>query len=93
MNTKNTTETKTTVRHPAHLIITGYSVQACDPYGADNRETLEIVGDGGQIVTALADWIAMRDRDAKSGSKFAVEDLQRLAGAMGLDYVATTSEG
>jgi hypothetical protein len=93
MNTTNTTETRTTVRHPAQLIITGYSVQACDPYGKPNRETLEIVGDGGQIVTALVDWIALRDRDAKSGSKFAAEDLQRLAGAMGLDYVATTSEG
>jgi len=93
MNITNTTETRTTVRHPAQLIITGYSVQACDPYGKPNRETLEIVGDGGQIVTALVDWIALRDRDAKSGSKFAAEDLQRLAGAMGLDYVATTSEG
>ena len=92
MNTTNTTETRTTVRHPAHLIITGYSVQACDPYGETNRETLEIIGDGGQIVTALVDWIAMRERDARSGSKFATEDLQRLAGAMGLDYAATTSE-
>jgi len=93
MNTTNTTETRTTVRHPAHLTITGYSVQAFDSYGETNRETLEIIGDGGQILNALIDWIERRDGEAKDGSKFAAEDLQRLAGAMGLDYVATTSEG
>ena len=81
------------MRHPAHLIITGYSVLACDPYGETNRQTLEIVGNGGQIVDALVDWIGMRSRDAKSGSKFAAEDLQQLAGAMGLEYVKTTNEG
>ena len=80
------------MRHPAHLIITGYSVQACDPYGETNRQTLEIIGDGRQIVDALVDWIGMRGRDAKSGSKFAAEDLQRLAGAMGLEYNVSTEE-
>lgn len=92
MNKTTTQETRTVVRHPAHLIITGYSIQAADPYGKESRETLEVVGDGDQIISAIVDWLAMRHRDAQGGSQYAKQDLERLAGAMGLSYGVKTEE-
>ncbi|MEL0118681.1 MAG: hypothetical protein VXB01_07040 [Opitutae bacterium] len=92
MDTTVTTVNRTVVRHPAHLIITGYSIIASDPYGDENRETVEIIGDADQITNGLVDWIALRHRDAQGGSKFAAQDLERIAGAMGLTYPTTTGE-
>ena len=92
MNKATTTETRTVVREPAHLIITGYSIQAADPYGEESREVLEIVGDGDQILNALVDWLALRHRDAQGGSQYAKQDLERLAGSMGLSYGVKTEE-
>lgn len=91
MDTTVSNVTRTVVRHPAHLIITGYSITASDPYGDENRETIEIIGDADQIMNALIEWIAQRHRDAQGGSKFAAQDLERLAGYMGLTYPTTTT--
>lgn len=92
MNTTTTGTKRTVVRHPAHLVISGYSVQASDPYGDINREVIDIIGDSDQIMTALVDWCAQRHRDAQGGSNLAKEDLARIAGAMGLAYGFTTEE-
>lgn len=80
------------VRHPVHLTITGYSIQASDSYCDETRETLDIIGDGDQITTALIDWIAQRHREAQGGSQDAKQDLERLAGSMGLSYGVKTEE-
>lgn len=92
MNNTKTTETRTTVRHPGILQITSYSILAADPYGEQHRDIIEVVGDGDQIVTELVSWVAMRHKDAQGGADYAVESLARLAGAMGLEYPATTKE-
>ena len=92
MNKTTTQETRTVVRHPAHLSITGYSIQAADSYCDETRETVDIVGDDGQILTALDAWIAQRHREARNGSQYAKQDLERLAGSMGLAYVVETEE-
>ena len=93
MNKTTTQETRTVVRHPAHLIITGYSIQAADSYCDETRETLDIVGDADQIIGAVDGWIAQRHREAQNGSQCAKQDLERLAGSMGLAYVVKTAEG
>ena len=80
------------VRHPAHLIITGYAIQAADSYCDETRETLDIVGNGNQIIDALDAWICQRHREARNGSQFAKQDLERLAGSMGLSYGVNTAE-
>ena len=92
MNNTKTTETRTTVRHPGILQITGYSILAADPYGENHRDIIEIIGDGDQIVAEVVAWVAMRHKDAQGGADYAIESLQRLAGAMGLEYPATTGE-
>ena len=92
MQKTTTTETRTVVRQPAHLMITGYSITAQDPYGDSDRQVLEIIGDSrDQIVSAVADWAKSRHRVATTDS-LAEKDLQRVAEAMGLKYVTTTSE-
>lgn len=80
------------VRHPVHLTITGYSIQAADSYCDETRETLDIVGDGDQIINAVDAWIVQRHRDAQGGSQYAKQDLERLAGSMGLAYGVKTEE-
>ena len=92
MNKTTTQETRTVVRHPAHLIITGYSIQAADSYCDETRETLDIVGDADQISSAVDAWISQRHREARNGSQYAKADLERLAGSMGLAYVVNTEE-
>ena len=92
MQKTTTTETRTVVRHPAHLAITGYSITAQDPYGEPDRQFLEIIGDGtDQILDAVVAWIESRHRVATTDS-LAEKDLKRVAEAMGLEYVTTTSE-
>lgn len=92
MQKTTTTETRTVVRQPAHLMITGYSITAQDPYGESDRQVLEIIGDGrDQIVEAIAHWAKSRHRVATTDS-LAEKDLKRLAEAMGLEYVTATSE-
>jgi hypothetical protein len=89
MNKTTTVDTRTVVRQPALLEITSYRIQASDPYG------LEITGDGEQIMNALVDFIADRHREAQSSyssKRKATEDLERLAGAMGLAYGVKTEE-
>ena len=90
MNKTTTTETRTVVRHPVHLTITGYSIQAADSYCDETRETLDIVGDGDQIIGAIDAWIAQRHKEARNGSQYAKQDLERLAGSMGLSYSVKT---
>ena len=92
MNKTTTTETRTVVRHPMHLTITGYSIQAADSYCDETRETFDIIGDGDQIINALDAWIAQRHGEARKGSQYAKQDLERLAGSMGLAYVVETAE-
>ena len=95
MNKTTTVDTRTVVRQPALLEITSYRIQASDPYGDPTRETLEITGDGEQIMNALVDFIADRHREAQSSyssKRKATEDLERLAGAMGLAYGVKTEE-
>lgn len=92
MNTTTTNVSRTVVRHPAHLIISGYSITASDAYGEENRETIEIIGDNDQIISELVAWCAQRHRDAQGGSGLAKQDLERLAGAMGLSYGVKTEE-
>lgn len=95
MQTTTTVDTRTVVRKPALLEITTYRIQASDPYGDPTRETLEITGDGEQIMNALVDFIADKHRDAQSSygcKRQAIADLERLAGAMGLAYVVKTEE-
>ncbi len=92
MQKTTTTETRTVVRQPAHLMITGYNITAQDPYGESDRQVLEIIGDGrDQIVEAIAHWAKSRHRVATTDN-LAERDLSLIAEAMGLEYVTTTSE-
>jgi hypothetical protein len=97
MNTIKTTETRTVVRHPEHLSISSYSISAFDSYSKEDREVVDIVGDGDQIINAFIDWVAGRHREAQNlavptVAEQATQDLARLAGAMGLEYPAKTTE-
>lgn len=92
MDTTTHNTTRTVVRNPHHIIISGYSITASDAYGDENRETIEIIGGPDQIVSNLVDWVDIRHRDAQAGSEHAKQDLERLAGAMGLSYGVKTEE-
>ena len=92
MDTTTHNTTRTVVRNPQHIIISGFSITASDAYGDENRETIEIIGKPDQIVSNLVDWVDIRHRDAQAGSEHAKQDLERLAGSMGLAYVVKTAE-
>ena len=95
MQTTTATETTTTFRNPANFHISLHSVIASDPYGEAERQIVEIVPEGDVIMECLVRIVSSLQDSAtgKYKSPLAFERLQRLAGAMGLDYVATTSEG
>ena len=95
MQTTTATETTTTFRNPANFHISLHSVMASDPYGETERQIVEIVPEGDEVMNCLVR-IVSGLQDSAIGpfkSQLAVERLQRLAGAMGLEYVATTGEG
>lgn len=95
MQTTTATETTTTFRNPANFHISLHSVTASDPYGESERQIVEIVPEGDAMMECLVRIVSSLQDSATGNYKsaLAVERLQRLAGAMGLDYVATTSKG
>jgi hypothetical protein len=73
-----------------------------DPYGPSDRIEVVYYGDSGEVVDAIVDYVADMQRDITrrfpseasdpSGlTRFAIERLQRIAGAMRLAYVPPTA--
>ena len=94
MQTTTATETTTTFRNPANFHISFHSVTASDPYGETERQIVEIVPEGDAVMECLVRIVSSL-QDSATGSfksQLAVERLQRLAGAMGLEYNVKTEE-
>jgi len=94
MQTTTATETTTTFRNPANFHISFHSVTASDPYGEAERHIVEIVPEGDAIMGCLVRIVSSL-QDSATGSfksQLAVERLQRLAGAMGLEYIVKSEE-
>jgi hypothetical protein len=73
-----------------------------DFYGENERRELVYWADTGEILSAIVDYVAVMQQelqraadrgesDLVSTRQYTVERLQRIAGAMGLDYVAPTA--
>ena len=94
MQTTTTTEQTTTYRNPANLHISTHSIRISDGYGEQSRDVVEIIPEGDEIMGQLVRLVSSL-RDSAEGSyksPLAVERLQRLAGAMGLEYSVSTEE-
>lgn len=96
MNISSKTEQVTTYRDVDRINISTYSIEARDPYGVENRQMLEVIGNGDQIMDAMVRFIENDHRwvtnNTAEASAVALARLQRLAGAMGLAYVVKTEE-
>lgn len=73
-----------------------------DFYGENERRELVYWADTGEILSAIVDYVAVMQQELKraaergesdlvSTRQYTIERLQRIAGAMGLDYAAPTA--
>ena len=96
MNTHLRNVKTTAYRDFDHISISTYSIEVRDAYGADDRQVVEIIASDDEIMEALIKFISIDHRwlqkNTEDNGTGALERLQRLAGAMGLEYVATTGE-
>ena len=94
MQTTTTTEQTTTYRYPANFHISTHSIRVSDAYGEQSRDIVEIIPEGDEIMEQLVRLVSSLKDSAEGSYKsaLAVERLQRLAGAMGLEYPAATGE-
>ena len=96
MRISSKTEQVTTYRDVDRINISTYSIEARDPYGVENRQMLEVIGNEDQIMDALVRFIENDHRwvtnNTEESAAVALARLQRLAGAMGLSYGVKTAE-
>ena len=96
MNTYLKNVKTTAYRDFDHISISTYSIEVRDAYGADDRQVIELIASDDEIMEALIKFISIDhrwvQRNMENNGTGALERLQRLAGAMGLEYVATTNE-
>lgn len=94
VNINSFEETTTQYRNPGNLHISLHSVRASTAYGEPSRQIVEIIPDGDEIMNELVRLVGhLHDNALKSYRTHQdVERVQRLAGAMGLEYPTTTQE-
>lgn len=94
MNINSFEETTTQYRNPGNLHISLHSVRASTAYGEPSRQIVEIIPDGEDIIDELVRLVGQLHDSAQKSYRTHkdVERVQRLAGAMGLEYTASTGE-
>jgi len=94
MNINSFEETTTQYRNPGNLHISLHSVRASTAYGEPSRQIVEIIPDDEDIINALVRLVAQLHDSAQKSYRTHqdIERVQRLAGAMGLEYKVSTEE-
>ena len=96
MNTHLKNLKTTSYRDFDHISISTYSIEIRDAYGQDDRQVIEVVASDDEIMEALLKFISIDHRwvqnNTADNGTGALERLQRLAGAMGLEYAVKTEE-
>jgi hypothetical protein len=81
----------------ARVSLSATALKVSDFAGEDESSELVYLADSGEILSAIVDYVASMQRELQravgNGDTWqsAVENLQRIAGAMGLEYVAPTA--
>lgn len=94
MNVNSFSETTTQYREVANLHFGLHSIRASTAYGELSRQIVEIIPDSDKIIDELVRFVAHLNDNARRSYRTDqdLERVQRIAGAMGLEYPATTEE-
>ena len=86
----------------ATVSLSATMLHVSDFYGENERRELVYWADTGEILSAIVDYVAVMQQELKRAAdrgesdlvgtrQYTVERLQRIAGAMGIDYAAPTA--
>ena len=94
MNINSFNETTTQYREVGNLHFSLHSIRASTAYGEPSRQVVEIIPDSDKIIDELVRLVGQLDDNARRSysTHQDLERVQRIAGAMGLTYPATTEE-